>query len=168
MLKPTMPLKNALAVAVLMPSIALAGPSNEWSEAWTPRTNATANNRLLQADLIEKKDVGYYDRIGINTTHYNGDFYITNDYRKGNWGDITATQGGEVALPMDNSDTTTTAIGAYNNTDNSVHVVGDKNSVDISNIANSRGDQDGSIRFRAGDDISTAGASVDTTQQGAR
>lgn len=165
MKKTEMLLKGIAAIVGIIPTLAVAGPSNEWSEAWGFRTTTTMNTRLIQADLIEKQNEGYYERLGtsINYVTNNINYYI--DDRKGNFGDITATEGGEVSFAMDNSDTATTAIGAYNNNSSTVNIHGDRNTVDISNIANSKGDQDGSISYEAGDDISIIGA---TSVEGAR
>lgn len=85
---------GAAAFAVVVPGSVIAGPSNEWSESWAPRTTTSTNNRLLQADLIEKKDTGYYERIGMST--YYVEYNVTNYSQHGTFveGGINVGEGG--------------------------------------------------------------------------
>jgi hypothetical protein len=167
MKKTGMLLRGVTAIVAILPGFVLAGPSNEWSEAWGFRATTTMNNRLIQADLIEKKDEGYYERLGTNT--YYVEYHVNNYNQHGTFveGGINVGEGGSASIATDASITSTTSIGAYNNNDNSVNIRGDDNDVDISNIANSRGDQDGSISYKAGDDISIIGATTTESSEGA-
>ncbi len=160
MLKPKSLLQYAIPIAVIVPIVAIAGSSNEWSESWAPRPISNLSSRLLQADLIERQDAGYYDKIGTST--YNVDYYVTNRNQYGTniEGNFNIGTGGSASIASDSSTTSTTSIGAYNNTNNSVNIAGSQNSVDISSKADSTGNQDSGIRYQAGGSISTLGATT--------
>ena len=92
-----------------------AGASNEWSDGYNFRSAQDRQVILLQADLIERMENDYYKNIGRTT--------INNTL---------------------NSISSTT-IGAINNVENNVDIVGDGNSVSNDTVASSDGDQNGSV-----------------------
>jgi len=64
-------LRQLLLLTALLPLHAGAGPSNDWSEPWSGKSTATSRAlSMSQADLIEKHDSGYYDRVGTNIVIY--------------------------------------------------------------------------------------------------
>jgi hypothetical protein len=57
--------KTAFWVLVLSPVLAFAQtPSRDWSGSYSFPQSSSSSLRLLQADLIEKKEGGYYDSFG--------------------------------------------------------------------------------------------------------
>lgn len=60
-----------LFISILsFPSFA-AGPSNEWTQGWQPSTPQDRAAQFTQADLIAKREAGYYKNIGsTNITYY--------------------------------------------------------------------------------------------------
>ena len=66
-------------VLLLIPAVLHAQtPSVGWSNSYTfPGTNRHQTN-MNQADMIEKKETGYYDNLGRNTTNNNINNYNTN------------------------------------------------------------------------------------------
>jgi hypothetical protein len=67
-------IKNIFLVLLLtvssLPSFA-AGPSNEWTQGWQPSTPQERAAQFTQADLIAKREAGYYKNIGsTNITYY--------------------------------------------------------------------------------------------------
>jgi len=67
-------IKNIFLVFLLtvssLPSFA-AGPSNEWTQGWQPSTPQERAAQFTQADLIAKREAGYYNNIGsTNITYY--------------------------------------------------------------------------------------------------
>jgi len=112
----------------------VASPAVDWSGNYTFSSTADRNIRLLQADLIEKKEHGYYESLGKNIINQR----ITNN---------TTTTIGQ----------NTNAVGAINNSTNNINLNGNENYIDISNIADSTGCQDGSVNI--GEGTSSIGSS---------
>lgn len=53
-------------------------PSVGWSNSYTFSGVARHQTNMNQADMIEKKDTGYYDNLGRNTTYNNVNNFNTN------------------------------------------------------------------------------------------
>ncbi|MFA5490820.1 MAG: hypothetical protein WC284_16695 [Candidimonas sp.] len=104
-----------------------ASPATDWGGNYTFSSTAEKNLRLLQADLIEKREHGYYESIGRNTINQT----ITNN-------------------TTNNIGQNTNAIGAVNNSTTNIDVNGSNNNIDISNVADSTGCQDGSVNIGEG------------------
>ena len=60
-----------LLLSVISFPIFAAGPSNEWTQGWQPSTPQDRAAQFNQADLIAKREAGYYNNIGsTNITYY--------------------------------------------------------------------------------------------------
>ncbi|WP_188720936.1 hypothetical protein [Nitratireductor aestuarii] len=105
----------------------VVSPAVDWNGNYTFTSTADRNLRLLQADLIEKKEQGYYESLGKTSITQN----VTNN---------TTTTIGQ----------NTNAIGAVNNSTNNINLNGNNNNIDISNLADSTGCQDGSVNIGEG------------------
>lgn len=82
----------ALALCTAAP-IASAGPSADWSDSWNFPSPAQRTNQLIQADLIEKKENGYYDGLGSTTNHIN--YSVSNAYGVYNETEYNLTNSGD-------------------------------------------------------------------------
>lgn len=102
----------------------LASP--DWSGNYSFSSTGDRNLRLLQADILEKHEQGYYESLGKTTVNQYVNTTVNNDNRYGK---------------------TTNAIGAYNQSTNTVNINGSNNNLDISNSAESAGCQDASINI---------------------
>lgn len=103
----------------------VVSPAVDWNGNYTFTSTTDRNLRLLQADMIEKKEQGYYESLGKITQNINN---------------TTITKIGQ----------NTNAIGAVNNSTNNINLNGNNNNIDISNLADSTGCQDGSINIGEG------------------
>jgi hypothetical protein len=67
-------MKKIIIIMVLTTSFSsfADSPSQNWSGSYDFPSAATSSTRMIQADLIEKKDGGYYDSFGP------GNAYVTN------------------------------------------------------------------------------------------
>ena len=97
-----------------------AGPSNEWSQGWQP-SSSTSALQLQQADVIAKKESGYYGPSITNFNSYNTTY-----------------------TTIDKQYSTTTA-GTLNET--LISIYGNSNNVtpSLTTSSSSTGSQDGSI-----------------------
>lgn len=120
-------------------------PSADWNANWGFPSAAQSNLRLLQAELIEKKQRDFYSEFGRTTVHSTTVVH----------GDLNhdASQTIHNHLPdgyqgtIDQSTKTTTAVGAINNT---TIDISNSSNIDISSSAGSQGCQDASINIAAG------------------
>ena len=61
----------ALFISILSLPVFAAGPSNEWTQGWQPPSSQDRVNQFNQADLIAKREAGYYNNIGqTNITYF--------------------------------------------------------------------------------------------------
>ncbi len=119
-------------------------PSTDWNGSHQFRTPQPIQIRLLEAEMIERKRSDYYDEYGrSNATIY----YSTNvegDVNNNNSRNITNNFPHGYDQPLDQSETTTTAVGAINNT--TIDISNGRN-INVTSRADSNGCQDGSIRI---------------------
>lgn len=99
-------------------------PATDWTGNYSFSSTADRNLRLLQADMIEKREKGYYESLGKTTINQT----VTNN---------SITKIGQ----------NTNAIGSVNNTTTNIDLSGNNNSIDISSSSNSNGCQDGSVNI---------------------
>lgn len=59
-----MKINFAIFILLISNNVFAESPSRDWSGNYSFPSNGSATYRLLQADLIEKKDGGYYDSFG--------------------------------------------------------------------------------------------------------
>ncbi|HLS68514.1 MAG TPA: hypothetical protein VK035_04165 [Kiloniellales bacterium] len=123
---------------------AQSNPSNDWNGSHQFRTPQQIQIRLLEAEMIERKRSDYYDEFGrSNATIY----YSTNvegDVNNDNSRRITNNFPDGYNQPLDQSERTTTAIGAVNTT--AIDISNGSN-INIQSRADSVGCQDGGIRI---------------------
>jgi|SRR5690554_182569 len=119
-------------------------PSTDWNGSHQFRTPQQIQIRLLEAEMIERKRSDYYDEYGrSNATIY----YSTNvegDVNNNNSRNITNNFPHGYDQPLDQSETTTTAVGAINNT--TIDISNGRN-INVTSRADSNGCQDGGIRI---------------------
>lgn len=117
-------------------------PSTDWNGSHQFRTPQQITVRLLEAEMIERKRSDYYDEFGrtnVNvTTNVSGN--MTNDYSR----NITNHFPDGFNGPVDQSERSTTAVGAINNT--TIDISNGSN-INIESRADSVGCQDGGIRI---------------------
>lgn len=117
-------------------------PSTDWNGSHQFRTPQQISVRLLEAEMIERKRSDYYDEFGrtnVNvTTNVNGN--LTNDYSR----NITNHFPDGFNAPVDQSERSTTAVGAINST--TIDISNGSN-IAIHSRADSVGCQDGGIRI---------------------
>src|SRR5690554_2633281 len=117
-------------------------PSTDWNGSHQFRTPQQISVRLLEAEMIERKRSDYYDEFGrtnVNvTTNVNGN--LTNDYSR----NITNHFPDGFNAPVDQSERSTTAVGAINST--TIDISNGSN-INIESRADSVGCQDGGIRI---------------------
>lgn len=137
-----------LAVGILLfgagTASAQSNPSNDWNGSHQFRTPQQIQIRLLEAEMIERKRSDYYDEFGrSNATIY----YSTNvegDVNNDNSRRFTNNFPDGYDQPVDQSERTTTAVGAINNT--AIDISNGSN-INIDSRADSVGCQDGGIRI---------------------
>lgn len=143
------PLLTGAALALPAPAQNVSLPSNDWNGSWGFSSVAEQQLRLLQADIIEKKEEGYYESLGDQT------ITITNNYDMSQ-GRMEVTASGGAQLDISNRTGTnskigqnTNVIGAINESETNIDVEGSGNNVEASNRALSEGCQEGSIAIRS-------------------
>lgn len=100
-------------------------PAADWNGNYGFSSTSGRNLRLLQADIIEKKEQGYYDSIGQTTLN------VTNN-----------------STTINNIGQQTTSVGVINNSTNNIDIRNSNNvNVDAKNTAISHGCQDSTIRI---------------------
>lgn len=123
---------------------AQSNPSNDWNGSHQFRTPQQMQIRLLEAEMIERKRSDYYDEFGRTnaTFHYNtnveGD--VNNDNSRNYTNNLPEGFNGD----FDQSERTTTAVGAINTT--TIDISNGSN-IGIESGAHSVGCQDGAIRI---------------------
>lgn len=130
--------KGILFFISLVPTLVnAAGASNEWSDGYSFRSASDKQVQLLQADLIERKESGYYDNIGKSTINY------TVDNRQGNFIGDTAEDANVSGL----SYTTTSTVGSLTTVSNNIDLTGNNNTVTNTNTSESNGDMNASVNI---------------------
>lgn len=112
-------------------------PATDWNGNYNFSSTADRTLRMLQADMIEKREQGYYESLGKTTVNQT----ITNNT-------TNTTEIGQ----------NTNAIGSVNNTTTNIDLSGDNNNIDISSTSTSNGCQDGSVNIgQSGSNSSASG-----------
>lgn len=101
-------------------------PATDWTGNYSFSSSTDRNLRLLQADMIEKREQGYYESLGKTTLNQT----ITNHTTTNN-----------------NIGQNTNAIGSVNNTTTNIDLTGNNNSINIDSNSTSNGCQDGSVNI---------------------
>jgi len=131
---------GAFAISLSFPIFSYSqntmSPATDWTGNYSFSSTADRNLRLLQADIIEKKEQGYYESLGKTTINQS----VTNNTTS------TTTIGQN-----------TNAIGSVNNTTTTIDLNGNNNAIDISSASTSNGCQDGSVNI--GESAASIGAS---------
>ena len=148
-LVPARALCAGLAVyAALCCQAALAGdttqPSGDWNGSWGFSSAADRQLRLMQSDLIAKREKGYYDSFGTNVTVNN-----VYDYSQGK---VDITGSGSAQIDVTNHTGSeigqnTNVVGAIDASQTTIDVSGDGNSVNTQNQTSSSGCQNGSVNI---------------------
>jgi hypothetical protein len=120
-------LKFIITVAALVTTFPVLSQSASggWSNIYGFSGNAKRSADVIQADLIAKKEAGYYDNVGRQT--YNNQLYTTNTY--GTYTSSTTTITSETNTNINGDNNTTTGAA------NKVNVSG-KNNGDLNGSVN--------------------------------
>lgn len=102
-------------------------PSADWAESWSFPSTAARTNQLIQADMIAKRESGYYDGVGkisnyiqnnvsnaygvYNQTEYN----LTNSGSGNIAATTTATNSGGITAKITTQETKIDAVSTLNN-----------------------------------------------------
>lgn len=134
-----------VAVPALAQNVSL--PSNDWNSSWGFSSTSEQSLRLLQADLIEKQEEGYYESLGDQTFYVTNNVTNNNDFSQGRM-EIHASEGAELDISNRTGEEigqNTNVIGAINESSTTIEVPGAGNNVTAINEALSTGCQEGSI-----------------------
>ena len=125
-------------------ALAQNNPSNDWNGSHQFRTLQQMQVRLLEAEMIERKRGDYYEEFGRTnaTIHYNT--HVEGNVNNDNSRNITNNLPEGYDGDFDQSERTTTAVGAINNT--TIDISNGSN-INIDSRADSVGCQDGAIRI---------------------
>lgn len=139
----------AVAIGVTAAGTALAQnvslPSNDWNSSWGFPSTGQKQVRILQSDLIEKKEAGYYESLGTN--NYSVSNSVTYDYSQGRM-EVMAADGSAVDVTNRTGEDigqNTNVIGSINQSETTIDISGDYSTARAVNEATARGCQDGSI-----------------------
>lgn len=118
-------------------------PSSDWNGSYQFRSPQQMQIRLLEAEMIERKQNDYYAEFGRTnaTIYYNTN--VNGDQNNNSSRNITNNFPEGYDQPMDQSETATTAVGALNTT--TIDISNGSN-VSVNSSAGSTGCQDGAIR----------------------
>lgn len=118
-------------------------PSSDWNGSYQFRSPQQMQIRLLEAEMIERKSNDYYAEFGRTnaTVYYNTT--VEGDQNNDSSRTITNNFPDGYDQPLDQSETSTTAVGALNTT--TIDISNGSN-VSINSSAGSTGCQDGAIR----------------------
>lgn len=107
----------------------------DWHSSWSAKNGGASDKtqQMLQADLIAKKDAGYYERIGENKNTY----YVTNNSTDNSTNSTNDNRSGSFQE--------TYSVGSLNASTSTVTIEGDGNAVNADNTANNDGAVNGSI-----------------------
>jgi hypothetical protein len=157
-------LSAALAIAVLCFSGGASAqqntslPSGDWNGSWGFSSPSAQQFRMLQADIIEKKEAGYYEALGQNLFNVTNNNTVIHDNRQGSFDEITAGDGSQIDISThvgDEIGQNTNVIGAINNSQTNIEIEGSNNKVTAINAADNKGCQDGSINTLSSIDVSS-------------
>ncbi|WP_366554463.1 hypothetical protein [Aquibaculum sediminis] len=118
-------------------------PSSDWNGSYQFRSPQQIQVRLLEAEMIERKSNDYYSEFGRSNTTVYQNTNVEGDVNNDNSREFTNNFPEGYDQPLDQGDTTTTAVGAINNT--AVDISNGSN-INIDSLADSAGCQDGGIR----------------------
>lgn len=114
----------------------LASP--DWSGNYSFSSTGDRNLRLLQADILEKHEQGYYESLGKTTVNQYVNTNINTDNSTNIDGNLIYDSSGQQ---------NTYSVGAINNSSTTINNNGNYNNIDVSNSAESEGCQNASINI---------------------
>lgn len=85
-----------LALAFFSSSAFAERPSADWAESWSFPSTAARTNQFIQADMIAKREAGYYDNIGKNTNYIQNN--VSNAYGVYNQTEYNLTNSGDGSI----------------------------------------------------------------------